>query len=76
MDEQAIKAHEIDVPCPKCLNQKKKSLGWLKDHNYITCGRLDCRAVYPINKQLIRETIKQLKGLPINGIVEPRRDRS
>jgi hypothetical protein len=71
MDEQAIKAHEIDITCPKCFHRAKQTLGWLSDHGYITCSRPGCGAVYPINKKFLRKTIQQLNELPIGSITEP-----
>ncbi len=29
---------ELQIPCEKCGRKTKKSIGWIKSHNRLTCG--------------------------------------
>ena len=67
MDEETVKGIEIDLSCPKCFKKTKKSIGWLSDNDSFTCT---CGMTSKIDKGVLRDTIKQLRNVPSDRIIE------
>jgi transcription initiation factor TFIIIB Brf1 subunit/transcription initiation factor TFIIB len=38
MAQGIFDGHEIEVPCPKCGQKTKKTIGWLRDHAEMICA--------------------------------------
>jgi hypothetical protein len=68
MDQEAIDAVEIEWLCTHCFSQSKKTLGWLNENDHITCR---CGSTYELNKQLVRDTIAQLRNVPAGVLIKP-----
>ena len=48
---------EIGVPCPKCGHKTKKTVGWLKSNDKLTCG--GCGSDLIVNSEELLAGIKE-----------------
>jgi transcription elongation factor Elf1 len=49
---------EIGIPCPGCGHNTKKSIGWLKTQNQLTCG--GCGKVIELESSNFRQGMREV----------------
>jgi hypothetical protein len=63
--EHLIANREIDVRCPHCEATNVRALGWLRDHDEMTCSACDELIILGTAelREVIRTTSRQLRDL-------------
>jgi ribosomal protein S27E len=48
----------VDVPCPGCGHKNRKTVGWLKTHDQMTCG--GCGKVVQLESSGFRKGMREV----------------